>query len=143
MNDLVRAGTSRMGGATPTLLLWAFDGCVDSVRGRTGSTRRQVACRPCERSRLSDSIRPAQQACRRQQKGGHQMHKTLTLALTWAAAAAVIGLWGTKAHAQQLQPLAPAPDFDKVVIKTTDLGNKTYMLEGEGGNITVAVANDG
>ena len=67
------------------------------------------------------------------------MRKTLTS----AAAAAVIGLLGPQAYAQQPQPLAPAPDFDKVVIKTTDLGNKTYMLEGEGGNITVAVANDG
>src|SRR5689334_925691 len=67
------------------------------------------------------------------------MRKTLT----WAATAVIIGLWGLRAHAQQPQPLAPAPDFDKVVIKTTDLGNKTYMLEGEGGNITVAVANDG
>jgi len=66
------------------------------------------------------------------------MRKTLTS----AAAAAIIGLGGTPAHAQN-QPLAPAPDFDKVVIKTTDLGNKTYMLEGEGGNIIVAVANDG
>jgi glyoxylase-like metal-dependent hydrolase (beta-lactamase superfamily II) len=34
-------------------------------------------------------------------------------------------------------------DFSKVEIKTTDLGNKTYMLEGQGGNITVAVGNDG
>jgi cyclase len=67
------------------------------------------------------------------------MRKTLTS----AAAATIIGLWTAQAHAQQNQPLAPAPDFDKVVIKTTDLGNKTYMLEGEGGNITVAVANDG
>jgi len=73
------------------------------------------------------------------------MRKTLTS----AAAAAVIGLLGLlgllgpQPYAQQPQPLAPAPDFDKVVIKTTDLGNKTYMLEGEGGNITVAVANDG
>src|SRR5436305_1984482 len=63
--------------------------------------------------------------------------------LTSAAAAAVIGLLSPQAYAQQPQPLAPAPDFDKVVIKTTDLGNNTYMLEGEGGNITVAVANDG
>jgi cyclase len=63
--------------------------------------------------------------------------------LTSVAAAAIIGLCGTQAHAQQNQPLAPAPDFDKVMIKTIDLGNKTYMLEGEGGNITVAVANDG
>jgi len=57
-------------------------------------------------------------------------------------AAALVAI-GTHAQAQQLQPLAPAPDFDKVVIKTTDLGNRTYMLEGEGGNITVAVADDG
>jgi glyoxylase-like metal-dependent hydrolase (beta-lactamase superfamily II) len=59
-----------------------------------------------------------------------------------AAAAATIALVAI-AQAQQLQPLAPVPDFDKVVIKTTDLGNRTYMLEGEGGNITIAVANDG
>src|SRR5262247_4149978 len=38
---------------------------------------------------------------------------------------------------------AQAPDFSKVEIKTTDLGNKTYMLEGQGGNITVAVGTDG
>ena len=34
-------------------------------------------------------------------------------------------------------------DFSKVEIKTTDLGNKTYMLQGQGGNITVAVGSDG
>ena len=34
-------------------------------------------------------------------------------------------------------------DFSKVEIKTTDLGNRTYMLEGQGGNITVAVAANG
>ena len=34
-------------------------------------------------------------------------------------------------------------DFSKVEIKTTDLRNKTYMLEGQGGNITVAVGTDG
>jgi glyoxylase-like metal-dependent hydrolase (beta-lactamase superfamily II) len=39
-------------------------------------------------------------------------------------------------------PPAP-PDFSKVEIKTTDLGDKVYMLEGQGGNITVAVAKDG
>ena len=38
---------------------------------------------------------------------------------------------------------AQAPDFSKVEIKTTDLGNKTYMLEGQGGNMTVAVGTDG
>src|SRR5436853_2490633 len=34
-------------------------------------------------------------------------------------------------------------DYSKVEIKTTDLGNKTYMLEGQGGNITIAVGTDG
>jgi len=34
-------------------------------------------------------------------------------------------------------------DFSKVEIKTTDLGNKTYLLQGQGGNITAAVGTDG
>jgi len=33
--------------------------------------------------------------------------------------------------------------LNAIQIKTTDLGNKTYMLEGQGGNITVAVGSDG
>ena len=37
----------------------------------------------------------------------------------------------------------PPPDFSKVEIKTADLGDFCYMLEGQGGNITVAVAKDG
>jgi glyoxylase-like metal-dependent hydrolase (beta-lactamase superfamily II) len=52
-----------------------------------------------------------------------------------AALAATTVLFGGSAMAQQ--------DFSKVEIKTTDLGNKTYMLEGAGGNITVAVGTDG
>jgi cyclase len=37
----------------------------------------------------------------------------------------------------------PSPvDWSAVSIKTTDLGNRTYMLEGQGGNITVAVGTD-
>jgi cyclase len=57
------------------------------------------------------------------------------------------------ALAQQQEPPAapPAPtpatpppvDFSKVEIKTTDLGDGVYMLEGQGGNITVATAKDG
>ena len=48
------------------------------------------------------------------------------------------------AIAQQTPPAAPPPlDFSKVEIKTTDLGDNVYMLEGQGGNITVAVAKDG
>lgn len=34
-------------------------------------------------------------------------------------------------------------DWAKIEIKTTDLGNKTYRLEGQGGNITIAVGTDG
>jgi cyclase len=52
-----------------------------------------------------------------------------------AALAAVSITFAGAANAQQ--------DFSKVEIKTTDLGNKTYMLEGAGGNITVAVGTDG
>ncbi len=50
------------------------------------------------------------------------------------------------ANAQQpaaTAPSAPFIDWDKIQIKTTDLGNNTYMLEGQGGNITVAVGTDG
>jgi glyoxylase-like metal-dependent hydrolase (beta-lactamase superfamily II) len=47
-------------------------------------------------------------------------------------------------NAQQAAP-TPAPpliDWDKIQIKTIDLGNQTYMLMGQGGNITVAVGSD-
>ena len=59
-------------------------------------------------------------------------------------AATTLWLAGT-ALAQQAPPsaAAPPPDFSKVEIKTTDLGDNIYMLEGQGGNITVAVAKDG
>ena len=35
------------------------------------------------------------------------------------------------------------PDFSKVEVKTTDLGNRTFLLEGFGGNVTVGVADVG
>jgi cyclase len=57
--------------------------------------------------------------------------------ITIAALAGSAVLFAGAASAQQGQ------DFSKVEIKTTDLGNKTYMLEGAGGNITVAVGTDG
>jgi glyoxylase-like metal-dependent hydrolase (beta-lactamase superfamily II) len=57
--------------------------------------------------------------------------------ITAAALAGAAMLFAGAAHAQQ------GVDFSKVEIKTTDLGNKTYMLEGQGGNITVAVGTDG
>jgi len=53
------------------------------------------------------------------------------------ALAAAVSLFAASAYAQG------QPDFSKVQIKTTPLGNNVYMLEGQGGNITVAVGNDG
>ncbi len=35
------------------------------------------------------------------------------------------------------------PDFSKIEVKTTDLGHNTYMLEGAGGNVTIAVGSNG
>ena len=57
------------------------------------------------------------------------------VALTMAAAAAVT--FGTNAAAQL------PTDFSQTEITTTDLGNHIYMLQGEGGNIVVALADDG
>src|SRR5271168_1688589 len=57
--------------------------------------------------------------------------------ITIAALTGAAVLFAGSANAQQ------NTDFSKVEIKTTDLGNKTYMLEGQGGNITVAVGADG
>jgi cyclase len=58
------------------------------------------------------------------------MNKSLLVAL-----AATTMLFVGPAFAQQ--------DFSKVEVKVTDLGNKTYMLEGAGGNVTIAVGTDG
>lgn len=59
------------------------------------------------------------------------------------ALAGIVALVTGSAVAQQAAPPPPARDFSKVEIKTTDLGHRTYMLEGEGGNMTVAVGGDG
>ena len=50
---------------------------------------------------------------------------------------AAVSLLAAPAYAQG------QPDFSKVEIKTTDLGHNTYMLEGQGGNMVVAVGDDG
>jgi cyclase len=55
--------------------------------------------------------------------------------------ATALTLAGT-AGAQQQPPAPPLVDWAKVEIKTIDLGNQTYMLEGRGGNITMAVGSD-
>jgi len=56
---------------------------------------------------------------------------------TFIAVAAAVLLVASAATAQN------APDFSKVEIKATDLGMKTYMLTGQGGNITAAIGDDG
>jgi len=60
-----------------------------------------------------------------------------------AAASTVVLLVSNVVAQTQFQLSTPRPEFDAVQIKTTDLGNRTFMLEGEGGNIVVAVADDG
>ena len=60
------------------------------------------------------------------------------------AAFTAASLIAVAAHAQT--PPAPPPpmiDWAKIEIKATDLGNNTYMLDGQGGNITIAVGTDG
>ena len=65
------------------------------------------------------------------------------------AVATVLFSSGVSAQPQPPAPAAAPIDFSKVEIKTTDLGDGIYMLEGQyllegyGGNITVAVAKDG
>jgi glyoxylase-like metal-dependent hydrolase (beta-lactamase superfamily II) len=58
-------------------------------------------------------------------------------AIAWTAAVATIALFAASADAAQQQ------DFSKVEVKTTDLGKNTYMLEGAGGNVTIAVGTNG
>ena len=63
---------------------------------------------------------------------------TISVAMMLASAA--------YAQAPATPPTPPAPpliDWTKVEIKATDLGNRTYMLTGQGGNITIAVGTDG
>jgi cyclase len=61
-----------------------------------------------------------------------------TTKTTWAIGAAALAALAlaNPANAQQR-------DLSNVQMKTTDLGHNTYMLQGEGGNITVAVGADG
>jgi len=59
-----------------------------------------------------------------------------------AVVAAMMALSGPALAQTPPAAAPPPPDFSKVEIKTTDLGDNCYMLEGQGGNITVAVAKD-
>jgi len=70
------------------------------------------------------------------------MHKITHGALA-AVAICLAGFLAGPALAQQQAAPPVGPDWSKIVVKTTDLGNRTYMLEGQGGNVTVAVGDDG
>src|SRR6266700_6993526 len=91
---------------------------------------KQARPRPATRQTLSSCARKAWEPRR------FFMMRTAfaTLAMTMLLAAG--------ATAQQPAAAPPPPDFSKVEIRTTDLGDNVYMLEGQGGNITVAVAKD-
>ena len=60
-----------------------------------------------------------------------------------AVVAAMMALSGPALAQTPPAAAPPPPDFSKVEIKTTGLGDNIYMLESQGGNITVAVAMDG
>jgi cyclase len=64
--------------------------------------------------------------------------KTAMLGLAAAVAAPLL------AFAQQTSPTPPlGPDFSKIQVTATDLGHRTWMLEGAGGNVTFAAGEDG
>ena len=60
-----------------------------------------------------------------------------------AVVATITALSGSTFAQQSPAAVPPPPDFSRVEIKTTHLGDNVYMLEGQGGNITVAVGKDG
>src|ERR1700675_339864 len=92
-------------------------------------------------SRPSAGESAPMQSCARTSR--NRRGELLMNSLKMAAVAAAIAL-AAPALAQTPPAAAPPPpDFSKVEIKTTDLGDNVYMLEGQGGNITVAVARDG
>jgi glyoxylase-like metal-dependent hydrolase (beta-lactamase superfamily II) len=63
---------------------------------------------------------------------------------TLAAVFTLLALAPALAQQASTPPAAPPPpDFSKVEIKTTDLGDGVYMLEGQGGNMTLATAKSG
>lgn len=63
--------------------------------------------------------------------------------LMLVAAFAATALVAPQAFAQSQATPPVGPDFSKIEVKTFDLGKDTYMLEGAGGNVTVAIGKDG
>ena len=64
------------------------------------------------------------------------------IALCAFSCAAALLSGGGPARAAQA-PAPAAPNYAAVQIKTTDLGNRTWMLEGQGGNMVVVAGDDG
>jgi glyoxylase-like metal-dependent hydrolase (beta-lactamase superfamily II) len=66
-----------------------------------------------------------------------------TAVVTTALAFALAGI----ARAEPCLPPTPVPDFEHAAIITTDLGHRTYLLEGAGGtvggNVALVVGDDG
>jgi glyoxylase-like metal-dependent hydrolase (beta-lactamase superfamily II) len=62
------------------------------------------------------------------------------------AATVLVALFGT-ARAEPCLPPTPVPDFEHAAIRITDLGHRTFLLEGVsgtvGGNVVVIVGDDG
>src|SRR5260221_7572571 len=89
-------------------------------------------------TRPADPESAAMQSCARtsEKSPGVEMNRE-----RMAVAATMIALSGP-VFAQQPAASPPAVDFSKVEIKTTALGDNCYMLQGEGGNIKLAVAKD-
>jgi cyclase len=65
------------------------------------------------------------------------------IALAALAAASLTFAGAADAQQPAAAPPPPLVDWEKVQVKTTDLGNNTYMLEGQGVNTTIAVGTDG
>ena len=65
---------------------------------------------------------------------------------TVSTIAMAIALFGA-AQAEPCLPPTPAPDFANAMIRTTDLGHRTFLLEGAsgtvGGNVAVVVGDAG
>src|SRR5262249_59082287 len=65
----------------------------------------------------------------------------------WITAATALVAMSVMARAEPCLPPTPIPDFEHAVITTTDLGHRTFLLEGAsgtvGGNVAVIVGDDG
>src|SRR5262249_39763426 len=74
-------------------------------------------------------------------RGGRPMRTRLRPAATTLAA--LLGM----ARAEPCLPPTPVPDFEHAAIRTTDLGHRTFLLEGVsgtvGGNVSVIAGDDG